>query len=380
MEFLLNQQFGQTLTEYQQWMMNPEQMIEDAEVWRNMGVETETSIEGLEHPWMRTRDMLLDTGFAAITVAGPHKSGKGGKLNGWREMARSDRFFRAQVGRRHKKYREIVIPYVHAVQSAKLSRVPEEFRIEPEKEAEQLYKGARFQWHLIEQALFEPGVNTRRDFLELLKARKEIILLVAECSVPFSLPTSKNVPVEVEGMADHMSAFYNLAFDPRTRDNTFAYLIKGNTGLENDPESVQYRRNINQEQVDLAVAFEGDTRPVVLGPNGKKVEVSTLSLEEKQKLANIMRISMATPAVIARDAEYMKRYLAQLHSTGVLAEPTETALYRHIGAIIDLPVGQFGVIHNPVFEGRKAYDFSYFDNYVIQQYPELLTANIRMNA
>src|SRR5258708_114106 len=367
------------------WDMSPLMSVVGTEVLQNARRSTaeeygkESEKVDLEADYKEMRNLLLKDNFVVIGATGRNKSGKGSMLMGFSRAFRQDLYLKQQMKKRGIELEITSVPFVHVREAARLEEAPEEFRIPADARTPKDYtvdvvrKGSRFQWDLIEKHVFPPGVKTKEEVTESLKRDRKAVVLFVEASTPLVYPTTKTVPVEVEGVQDlGNSTLYNLAFDPRTRENLFLYFIKKDEELKNDEASTKFRHRLSLKRHNFRSIFEGDIRVVFVRSDGEEVDASQLSADEKRKIASILAKSMASPALVKQlDRtldDFEKRVVTE---KGIQGTDNEDLYFGFISGILWLPK-RFVLISNPQFTGEKTYDLDYLNSLPARLHPKIL--------
>lgn len=376
------------------WEMSPLMLVEGAEVLQNLRrsrvdeYEREQQFD-LDGDYKKMRGKLLVDRFVVVGAMGRNKAGKGSMLMGFSRAFKQDLNLKERAKELDiDKIDVVIVPFVHCREAAKLPNAPQRYRVPANlRHTDYTFdisrKISQFQWSLIEEHVLPHGAKNLIEVSDAIRKEKRAIVLIVEASTPLVYPKVEsgsydgrnlpNVPVEVEGIQDlGNSTIFNLALDPRTRDNSFLYFVDKGDDLNDDKESNDFRARATSKDTSLNNVFEGSIKSVISSSSGKQKEVTKLTKEEQTKLATVLGRSMASPELVAQLDEILTNFEKSLVEKGLLHSGDDKGFFDYLSGKLWLPNG-FIRVSNPQFDGEKTYDLDYLiKNLVTEKYPGII--------
>ncbi len=364
--------------QYLGWELTPLQMVGGIEVFEHMKVFSDQGDRSIEQIYISERAQLMNDRLVINSVSARSQMGKGGLFMGFNRLFKSDQFLNSWAGDNGVNILIQNVPFAHCAEAAKLEKVglvPPHFH--PGTYTREHTMAISGLQRNIASEVLPKGISSDDELRGYLIKNKLAIVIQAEESAPISFPVTDTVPVEIEGEFDlGNSTGYNFALDSITRPFVRRFLGIRDERVEQDPDVVNFRIQVNSDNPDLAAVFGGATKVVVTRfVNGQieEVEAKDLPEREQRQLVAILRKSMAPREAVVRNDLAVDKTIATLYEKGEIPSPTDLDYFMFIIKRLALPSDQVEILNNRWFGGRKTYDLDYLlNNAVVRRYPELL--------
>ncbi len=199
----------------------------------------------------------------------------------------------------------------------------------------------------------------------------EHILLLVEASTPTALPKNKEVPVGITDESPNdrgVSVIFNLARDPRTRDNTYIFAMDREEDVQE--KNMRDRNSLPASYAKPGRAYSEHEQAWVLNSQGELVDESLLSPGEKREYEDRKGLSRAPGYSIPRINTEMDKFEEKVLGR---RPDNDRPFYRLMQEKLELPDSRFYIVRNSYFDQITTADDRYFTswNLFYNLYPDI---------